>query len=143
MCDQAKAVLIQNCYLAVSLGLQPKKSPDECAAQGVGQTRQGRLYMLDGGMICLPDPDTLLKVGKTRHLAYPTLFRMQWKTILKDHVKELFHSSPPKWRTLCHCVSRLNGQRPHPTLFMGGYSSRENSIENIDIQHISLDPKDF
>ena len=105
MCDQAKAVLIQNCYLAVSLGLQPKKSPDEYAAQGVGQTRQGRLYMLDGGMICLPDPDTLLKVGKTRHLAYPTLFRMQWKTILKDHVKELFHSSPPKWRTLCHCVS--------------------------------------
>ena len=59
MCDQAKAVLIQNCYLAVSLGLQPNKSLDEYAAQGVGQTKQGRLYMLDGGMICLPDPDTL------------------------------------------------------------------------------------
>lgn len=25
VCDQAKAVLVQNCYLAVSLGLQPKK----------------------------------------------------------------------------------------------------------------------
>ena len=35
--DQAKAVLIQNCYLAVFLGLQPKKSLDGYAAQGVGQ----------------------------------------------------------------------------------------------------------
>ena len=31
VCDQAKAVLVENCYLAVSLGLQPKKSLDENA----------------------------------------------------------------------------------------------------------------
>ena len=41
VCDQAKAALVQNCYLAISLGLQPKKSFDEYAAQDVGQTKQG------------------------------------------------------------------------------------------------------
>lgn len=51
MCDQAKPVLVQNCYLAIFIGLQPKKSLDEYA-------KQGKL-MLDGGMIRLPDPDTL------------------------------------------------------------------------------------
>ena len=51
-------MLVQNCYLAVSLGLQPKKSLDEYAAQDVGQANQGTL-MLDDGVICLPDPDTL------------------------------------------------------------------------------------
>jgi len=40
--DQAKAVLVQNCYLAVSLGLQPKKSLDEYA-QDISQTKQGKL----------------------------------------------------------------------------------------------------
>ena len=28
------------------------------------------------------------------------------------------------------------GQHPHPALFMRGYNSRENSSENMDIQHI-------
>ena len=40
LCDQAKAVLIQNCYLAVSLGLQPKKSLD---AQDICQRKQAGL----------------------------------------------------------------------------------------------------
>jgi len=31
VCDQAKALLVQNCYLAVSLELQPKKSLDKYA----------------------------------------------------------------------------------------------------------------
>ena len=57
VCDQAKAVLVQNCYLAVSLGLQSKKSLDEYA-QDICQSKQGEL-LLDGGMIRLPDPDTL------------------------------------------------------------------------------------
>lgn len=39
VCDQAKAVLVQNCYLAVSLALQPKKSLDEYA-QDICQTKQ-------------------------------------------------------------------------------------------------------
>ena len=46
VCDQAKAVLVQNCYLAVSLGLQSKKSLDEYA-QGICQSKQGEL-LLDG-----------------------------------------------------------------------------------------------
>ena len=36
VCDQAKPVLVQNCYLAVFLGLQAKKSLDEYA-QDLGQ----------------------------------------------------------------------------------------------------------
>ena len=56
MCDQAKAVLVQNCSLAVSLGLQSKKSLDEYA-QDICQSKQGEL-LLDGGMIRLPDPYT-------------------------------------------------------------------------------------
>ena len=50
-------MLVQNCYLAVSLGLQPNKSLDEYA-QDICQSKQGKL-LLDGGMIRLPDPDTL------------------------------------------------------------------------------------
>ena len=41
LCDQAKAVLVQNCYLAISLGLQPKKSLDEYA-QDICQRKQGK-----------------------------------------------------------------------------------------------------
>ena len=41
-------MLIQNCYLAVSLGLQPKKSLDEYAAQGVGQTKTGKALYIAG-----------------------------------------------------------------------------------------------
>ena len=37
VCDQAKPVLVQNCYLAVFLRLQAKKSLDEYA-QDLGQT---------------------------------------------------------------------------------------------------------
>ena len=55
--DQIKAVPVQNCYLAVSLGLHLKNSLDEYA-QDVGQTKQGRL-MLDSSMIRLPERDTL------------------------------------------------------------------------------------
>ena len=33
-------------------------------------------------------------------------------------------------------LSRPYGQHPHPTLYMIGYSSRENSSENMDIKHI-------
>ena len=57
VCEQPKAVLVQNCYMAVSLGLQPKKSVDEYA-KDILQTKQGKL-VLDGGMIRIPDPDTL------------------------------------------------------------------------------------
>lgn len=49
LCDQAKPVLVQNCYLAVFLGLQAKKSLDEYT-QDIGQSKQGKL-MLDGSMI--------------------------------------------------------------------------------------------
>ena len=50
VCDQAKSVLVQNCCLAVFLGLQAKTSLDEYA-QNIGQSiKQGKL-MLDGGMI--------------------------------------------------------------------------------------------
>ena len=74
MCDQPKAVLVQNCYLAVSHGLQPKKSVDEYAAQDVGQAiKQGRLYMLDGGMVCLPDPDTLTEGWKDSPSSLPNI----------------------------------------------------------------------
>ena len=81
------------------------------------------------------------------------------RLVVKDHVKELKrHSCPPKYRILwlklinrkdltkitdntrvCsnHFVlGRPYGQHPHPTLFMKGYSSRENISENMDIQHI-------
>ena len=81
------------------------------------------------------------------------------RLVVKDHVKELkWHSCPPKWRTLwlklinrkdlikitdntrvCsnHFVlGRPYGQHPHPTLYMRGYTSRENCSENLDIQHI-------
>ena len=37
VCDQAKPVQVQNCYLVVFLGLQAKKSLDEYA-QDLGQT---------------------------------------------------------------------------------------------------------
>ena len=57
VCDQPKAVLVQNCYMAVSLGLQSKKSVDECA-KDIRQTKQGKLVS-DGGMIRIPGPDTL------------------------------------------------------------------------------------
>ena len=53
VCDQAKAVFVQNCHLAVSLRLQPKKSLD-VYAQHICQTKQGKL-MLNGGIIRLPD----------------------------------------------------------------------------------------
>ena len=79
--------------------------------------------------------------------------------VVKDHVEELkWHFCPPKWRRLwlklinrkdltkitdntrvCsnHFVlGRLYGQHPHPTLYMRGYTSRENCSENMDIQHI-------
>ena len=61
VCDQLKAVLVQNCYMAVSLGLQPKKSVDEYA-KDIRQTKQGKL-VLDGGMIRIPDPDLTLTEG--------------------------------------------------------------------------------
>ena len=80
MCDQAKAVLIHNCYLAVSLGLQPKKSLDEYATQGAGQTKQGRLYMLDGGMICLPDPDTLAEGWEDSPSSLPNIVQNAMET---------------------------------------------------------------
>lgn len=54
VCDQAKPVFVQDCYLAIFLVLQPKKSLDEYA-------KQGKL-ILDGSMIHLPDPDTLTEV---------------------------------------------------------------------------------
>ena len=87
MCDQAKAVLIQNCYLVVSLGLQPKKSPDEYAAQGVGQTKQGRLYMLDGGMICLPDPDTLTEGWEDSPSSLPNIVQNAMENFFDKSVK--------------------------------------------------------
>lgn len=54
VCDLPKVSLVQNCYLAVSLELQPNnsKSPDEYA-QDIYQSKQGKL-VLDGGMIRLP-----------------------------------------------------------------------------------------
>jgi len=59
MCDLPKVSLVQNCYLAVSLGLQPNnsKSPNEYA-QDIYQSKRGKL-LLDGSMIWFPDPDTL------------------------------------------------------------------------------------
>ena len=59
VCDLPKVSLVQNCYLAISLGLQPNnsKSPDEYA-QDIYQSKQGKL-VLDGGMIRLPHYDTL------------------------------------------------------------------------------------
>ena len=59
MCDLPKVSLVQNCYLAVSLGLQPNNSnsPDEYA-QDIYQSKKEKL-VLDGGMIRLPDSDTI------------------------------------------------------------------------------------
>lgn len=89
VCDQAKAVLVQNCYLAVSLGLQPKKPLDEYA-QDICQTKQGKL-MLDGGMIRLPDPDTLTEGWEDSPSSLPNIVqnatenyfdKSKWKNIL-------------------------------------------------------------
>ena len=46
VCEQPKAVLVQNCYMAVSLGLQPKKLVDEYAKdilQSSHQTGKARV----------------------------------------------------------------------------------------------------
>ena len=58
LCGLPKVSLVQNSYLAVSLGLQPNNSnsPDEYA-QDIYQSKQEKL-VLDGGMIRLPDSDT-------------------------------------------------------------------------------------
>lgn len=50
--DQTKTVLVQNCYAAVSLSLQPKKS-DEYSGS-ILQTKQEKL-ILNGGVIANPD----------------------------------------------------------------------------------------
>ena len=71
VCDQGKAVLVQNCYLAVSLGLQPKKSLDEYA-QDICQSKQGKV-LLDGGMIRSPDPDTLTEGWKDSPSSLPSI----------------------------------------------------------------------
>ena len=79
VCDQAKSVLVQNCYLAVSPGLQPKKSFDKYVAQDVGQTKQGRL-MLDGGMIRLPDPDILTEGWEDLPSSLPNIVKNATET---------------------------------------------------------------
>ena len=55
--DQPKAELVRNCYAAVSLGLQPKKSVEEYGGS-ILRAKQEKL-ILDAGVIRLPDPDTL------------------------------------------------------------------------------------
>ena len=56
--DQMKALLVRNCYLAVSLGLQVKKKTPEAYAQTIVDTKREKL-ILDAGLIRLPDPDSL------------------------------------------------------------------------------------
>ena len=55
--DQTKALLVRNCYLAVSLGLQVKKTP-EAYAQTIVDMKREKL-ILDAGLIRLPDSDSL------------------------------------------------------------------------------------
>ena len=88
VCDQAKAVLVQNCYLVVSLELQPKKPLDEYA-QDICQTKQGKL-MLDGGMIRLPDPDTLTEGWEDSPSSLPN--------IVQNATKNYFDKS--KWKNI-------------------------------------------
>lgn len=55
--NQKKDILVQNCYAAQKLGLVPKPISDE-HFKTVNEEKSSKL-VLDGGMIHVPDPDTL------------------------------------------------------------------------------------
>ena len=78
VCDQAKPVLVQNCYLVVFLGLQAKKSLDEYA-QDLGQT------ILEPLSVIIENPWTVAKIRNffsfTKKSLWVNYFQKQYSKV--------------------------------------------------------------
>ena len=97
--DQPKAELVRNCYVAVSLGLQPKKSVEKYSGS-ILRAKQEKL-ILDAGVIRLPNPDTLTDGWEDSTSSLPSIIQSGTENYFDFIILN-------KFLTCCSCLRETN-----------------------------------